>query len=101
MVCLVANHYTAKAYFVSAFSIWGLGILGYRVSRTRRLLRNENGHRFGRRMRRMASRYKNGSIDHQAVRASLQSWIGHESHGETEGLRAALFSPVVFERNHK
>jgi hypothetical protein len=76
----------------------GLNLLGYVVSPTRRRLRSDNGHRFARKLRRMADAYRAGRLEWTTVVASLQSWIGHAQHADTEGLRRAIFSQAVFTR---
>lgn len=76
----------------------GLNLLGYLVFPDRRRLRNDNGHRFARRFRRMAQLYRDGRLGWAKVDASVQSWIGHATHADTEGLRRAIFSQAVFTR---
>jgi len=76
----------------------GLNLLGYFVFPDRRRLRSDNGHRFARRLRRFARQYAAGRIDWPKIDSSVQSWIGHASHADTEGLRMAIFSQVVFRR---
>jgi len=76
----------------------GLNLLGYVVYPRRRRLRNDNGHRFARRLRRMAAMYANDRLDWAAIAASVQSWIGHARHADTEGLRRAIFSRIIFQR---
>lgn len=76
----------------------GLNLLGYVVYTERRRLRNDNGHRFARKLRRMAKTYRVGRLDWVKVRASVHSWIGHAKHADTEGLRGAIFSQAVFTR---
>ncbi len=76
----------------------GLNLLGYVVYPTRRRLRNDNGHRFARKLRRMAAAYRAGRLEWAKVAASTQSWIGHAKHADTEGLCRAIFSQVVFTR---
>ena len=71
-------------------------VLGYRLSRYRRWLRNDNGFRFRRRLRHMSSMYREGQIDWPTLNALVQSWIGHARHAETEGLREVIFSRVSF-----
>ena len=73
-------------------------VLGYKVSRYRRWLRNDNGVRFQRRLRRLTQMYNEGVLDWPAVNASVQSWIGHARHAETEALRAHIFRQVSFSR---
>lgn len=76
----------------------GLTLLGYVVYPERRRLRNDNGHRFARKLRAMARLYRAGRLEWAKVAASTQSWIGHAKHAETEGLRRAIFSQAVFIR---
>ena len=73
-------------------------VLGYKVSRYRRWLRNDNGFRFRRRLRHMSHLYQTGDMDWPTLNASVQSWIGHARHAETAGLREAIFSQVSFRR---
>jgi retron-type reverse transcriptase len=76
----------------------GLNLLGYVVYPSRRRLRSDNGHRFARKVRRMAEAYRAGRLEWATVVASVQSWIGHAQHADTEGLRRAIFSQAVFTR---
>ena len=73
-------------------------VLGYRVRRDRRRLRNDNGLRFRRRLRGMARAYAQGRIEWDGINASVQIWIGHARHADTEGLRRALLGAVSFSR---
>lgn len=74
----------------------GLNLLGYLVYPHHRRLRSDNGHRFARRLRRFARGYAEGRLDWKAIDASVQSWIGHARHADTEGLRRAIFAKTVF-----
>ena len=69
-------------------------VLGYKVSRYRRRLRNDNGFRFRRRLRYMSRLYRAGEMDWPALNASVQSWIGHARHAGTARLREAIFKQV-------
>jgi retron-type reverse transcriptase len=73
----------------------GLNLLGYVVYPRRRRLRNDNGHRFARKLRRMAQAYGTGWLEWCKVVASTQSWIGHAKHADTDGLRRVIFSQAV------
>ena len=73
-------------------------ILGYKLSRYRRWLRNDNGFRFQRRLQRMSRLYQTGETDWPSLNASVQSWIGHARHAETAALRETIFSQVSFTR---
>ena len=73
-------------------------VLGYKVSRYRRWLRNDNGFRFQRRLRHLSRLHQTGEIDWPSLNASVQSWIGHARHAETGALREAIFSQVSFSK---
>jgi len=76
----------------------GLDVLGYRVWPHRRQLRNDNGHRFARKLRGMANGYARGRYRLADFQPSIASWIGHARHGETEALRKAIFGHTSFVR---
>ncbi len=76
----------------------GIDLLGYRVFPDRRRLRNDNGHRFARRLRKMARAYARGRLNWDDIDPSVQSWIGHARHADTEGLRKEMFRNIVFSR---
>ena len=73
-------------------------VLGYKVSPYRRWLRNDNGFRFRRRLKYMSRLYRDGQTGWPAINASVQSWIGHARHAETDALRATIFNKVSFNR---
>lgn len=77
-------------------TIDGLNLLGYLVFPTHRRLRSDNGHRFVRTLRRLQRGYANQRLTWQDVNATVQSWIGHALHADTEGLRRTIFSQAVF-----
>lgn len=76
----------------------GIDLFGYQVFPNKRKLRNDNGHAFHRRLRRLARLYREGILDWKEIDPRIQSWIGHAIHGETEGLRKTLFEATVFRR---
>lgn len=76
----------------------GLDLLGYLVLPNHRRLRNDNGHRFSRRMRGFARAYADGLLDLDDIEPSIRSWIGHAMHADTWGLRARILSTIVFHR---
>jgi retron-type reverse transcriptase len=76
----------------------GLNLLGYFVYPDRRLLRNDNGHRFARKYRGLVKAYANGYVRWPEIRSRVQSWIGHAKHADTDGLRRKIFSQAVFKR---
>jgi len=76
----------------------GLNLLGYLVYPTRRRLRNDNGYRFARKLRRFARGYAEGRLGWADINPAVQSWIGHARHADTEGLRKHLFGRTIFQR---
>jgi len=70
----------------------GLDFLGYRVFPTFRRLRNDNRHRFARRLRYLSHAYQQNKVTWKTVNSSIQSWIGHAKHADTEGLCKKIFS---------
>lgn len=76
----------------------GVDILGYRVFPSHRLLRNDNGHRFARRLRTFAAAYRGGDMEWEDFNPSVQSWIGHARQADTLGLRQRIFESTVFQR---
>ncbi len=76
----------------------GLDLLGYRVFPDFRLLRNDNGHRFARKLRGYARGYEAGCLGWEMFNPSVQSWIGHAGQADTKGLRQRIFAAVPFRR---
>ncbi|NIR90838.1 MAG: RNA-directed DNA polymerase [Gammaproteobacteria bacterium] len=76
----------------------GVDVLGYRVFPAYRLLRNDNGHRFSRKLRRFAVGYARGRLALSDIDPSVQSWLGHAGHADTLGLRGAIFGAARFSR---
>ena len=76
----------------------GVDVLGYRVFPTHRRLRRDNGYRFRRRLRGMAKGYRRGRVRLDAVKASINAWIGHLRHAQNRGLRRAVLGAVHFSR---
>ena len=76
----------------------GTDFLGYRVFPTHRLLRQTSVTRARRRLRRLQQDYAAGEISQEAVKHSVQSWLGHVKHADTYGLRRAIFSQLSFRR---
>jgi hypothetical protein len=76
----------------------GIDLLGYQIFPFKRRLRADNGHRFARKLRRFATAYRKGFLSWPDFDPSVQSWIGHARHAETEGLRTKIFHDTVFQR---
>lgn len=84
---------------VNIFRVYeGVDVLGYRVFPTYRLLRNDNGFRFARRLRQFADDYAKHKVSWDDFNPSVQSWIGHASQADTWGLRESIFAHTVFRR---
>jgi hypothetical protein len=77
---------------------FGIDLLGYRVLPDHRRLRNDNGHRFIRKLRRLAAGYAQEHLTWDDIDPSVQSWIGHAKQADTLGLRTKIFSGIVFQR---
>jgi hypothetical protein len=76
----------------------GLDLLGYRVFPDFIRLRDDNGHRFARRLRGMVRAYRKGTIEFADTKPSVVSWIGHAMHADSYGLRRAILRQGVFSR---
>lgn len=74
----------------------GCDVLGYKIWPHRRQLRNDNGFRFRRKLRKLGKKYENNQIEWPEIHASVRSWIGHAKHGDTLALRKSIFSEVSF-----
>jgi hypothetical protein len=68
----------------------GIPFLGFRIYPDKRLLKRRNGVAFARRFRALRAALAAGDVTHDQLRQSLQGWLAHASHGDTEGLRRAL-----------
>lgn len=69
-----------------------IDVLGYKVSPTRRWLRNDNGYRFQRKLKRYKQQCQIGLLTKEQVKPSIMSWIGHALHAETTALKDAIFN---------
>jgi RNA-directed DNA polymerase len=76
----------------------GLNLLGYRVYPNGCRLRDDNGHRFARKLRGFARAYAQGRTSWRDFNPAVQSWIGHARHADTQGLRRQIFAQVVFRK---
>jgi RNA-directed DNA polymerase len=73
-------------------------VLGYKVTPNKRWLRNENGHRYNRKLKALALQYAKNNMSLADIAPSVCSWIGHAQHAQTQGLREAILSKVLFVR---
>ncbi len=74
----------------------GVDILGYVIFPHKKLLRNDNGHRFNRKLRRYGKLSVAGERYWLDFKPNIQSWVGHAQHADTYGLRVKIFSGVKF-----
>lgn len=77
---------------------FSIDLLGYSVFQDHRRLRNDNAHRFIRKLRRIALGYAQERLMWDDIDPSVQSWIGHAKQADTLGLRKKIFSGIVFQR---
>jgi RNA-directed DNA polymerase len=74
----------------------GVTFLGFVIFPDHRRLKRRKGIAYQRHLKSLAVQYRAGEIEWKDVNASVQSWIGHVSHGDTWGLRRSIFSEVRF-----
>jgi RNA-directed DNA polymerase len=70
----------------------GIPFLGFRIYPDRRRLKRRNGVAFARRFRALRAAVAAGEITQEQLYRSIQGWLVHAAHGDTEGLRRALVS---------
>lgn len=79
--------------------VWrGLDVLGYRVFPDTRRLRNDNGFRFARKLRRFSRAYAERKMDWADFTPAVRSWLAHAAHADTLALRERIFSAILFKR---
>ena len=74
----------------------GVDFLGWRVYPDHRRLRRSTGIRIQKNLKALVLNYSTGTIPLDRVRASVMSYIGHLSHGDTWGLRKKLLTSSSF-----
>ena len=79
----------------------GVEFLGYRIWPHYRRLRSDNAFQFRRRLKSMAKAYQRENIEFSDIQSRVSSWLGHAQHGETEKLRAIIFSEVSFKKGNR
>ena len=72
----------------------GLPFLGFVVYPDHRRLKPRSGRAFRRRLAVLAQAYHAGRIDRARLDASVRGWVAHVAHGDTWGLRRAVFRSV-------
>lgn len=89
-LCLHPN----KAHIVPTRQ--GVDVLGYIVFPHKRLLRNDNGHRFFRKLRAFGKASRSGKANFLDFKPNIRSWVGHAQHADTYRLRCKIFAQVIF-----
>jgi hypothetical protein len=74
----------------------GIPFLGFRVFPTHRRLSRGGVKRARKKLRALRQGYRAGKIPREKINASVQAWLGHVRHGDTWGLRRALFRQYTF-----
>mgnify|MGYP006910666207 CR=1 FL=1 len=77
----------------------GIPFLGFRIYPDRRRLKRRNGVAFARRFRALREAVAAGEITYEQLHRSVQGWLAHAAHGDTEGLRRALVSAYPIPRS--
>jgi retron-type reverse transcriptase len=76
----------------------GIPFLGFNVFPTHRLIKREKGIAYRRHLYGMVQAYRQGDVTSRQIRESIVAWLGHVSHGDTWGLRRAIFRQVVLRK---
>jgi retron-type reverse transcriptase len=76
----------------------GISFLGFRVFSTHRRLQRSGVKRSRKRLRALRRGYRNGRFSREKINACVQAWLGHVRHGDTWGLRRALFAQYAFSK---
>jgi RNA-directed DNA polymerase len=69
----------------------GISFLGFRVFPQRRRLKRRKGIHFRRKLLRLVSAARAGSIPFSDVTATVRGWVNHVSYANTVGLRKSVF----------
>jgi len=72
----------------------GIPFLGFVIFPARRRLKRRKGIAYGRRLRALLAAYAAGEVSLDRVNASARGWVAHVRHGDTRGLRRALFASL-------
>lgn len=73
----------------------GIPFLGFTVYPTHRRLKRSKGTAYRRHLKTLLRRFQDGEITREQGRASVMAWLGHVRHGDTYGLRRAIFREVT------
>ena len=74
----------------------GVPFLGFQVFPDHRRLKRRKVIHARRRLKTLSARYASGKIKQKVVKARVQAWIAHTAHGDTWGLRRAIFTQICF-----
>ena len=88
---LVLHEHESTVYPVAA----GIPFLGFRIYPTHRLLKRRNALAFQRRLRCWPRAIARGELQLSDLHQRVRGWIAHARHGDTWGLRRALFRKPV------
>ncbi|MBM4467631.1 MAG: RNA-dependent DNA polymerase [Chloroflexi bacterium] len=69
----------------------GIPFLGFRVYPAHRRLKRRKGIAFQRRLKQLLAAYAAGAVEQEQLDAAVRGWVAHVSHGDTYGLRRAVF----------
>jgi len=73
----------------------GIPFLGFTVYPDHRRLKRSKGIAYRRHLKTLWRRYQTGEITREQGRASVMAWQGHVQHGDTWGLRRAMFREIT------
>ncbi len=73
----------------------GIPWLGFRIWSTHRRLKSRTGLAYRRRLKWLLAGCARGQVSRDQVDASVRGWINHARHGDTWGLRRAMFAGLV------
>lgn len=73
----------------------GVPFLGFQVYPDHRRLKRRNAIHARRRLKALATAYRQGEIDLDRMNTSVQGWINHARYGDTWGLRQAILHDVI------
>lgn len=76
----------------------GVPFLGLVIAKDWRRLKRENIIRFKRRMRKFQILHRRGDMSWSHIHQSIQSWIGHARHADTNRLRNLILPEFVFRK---
>lgn len=79
----------------------GIPFLGFVVYPTHRRLKRRKGVAYRRRLSLLLEQYADGEIDLEKLHASVRGWVNHARHGDTWGLRRALFANNPIPSRHR